>query len=1521
MDQTLKVSSPFDVAEKVRNFYSFLLDYKLLEKVRHCGKRIYTLCIWHARLNLKKTRHSVPPSDRTVQYMPKPFYIPADSIQVPEVPHFRQMIDNDDLPIMSAPRVCQLCGDGFLNFQQLCRHCDDKHGSWSEYRKRLFYLADYIPAVKEKEVSTKDEEAPAKDIPVFAQPLPKMRKRQQLANFTHHLTYSTPGDGGPPEPRRQEACAVCARKAWLESLFRTYLFKSCKSHCSVVETEENEEEEVDKDNDEEEVGDIVQSEQQKARVKKLLKDVEGKYYFGDPKEVNKLLSVEKYREAFPQIPLEELHASSVQHPDFLEYRWLLHTKRVPMLAREEADKLRLESKVDARELPVTAGVGDPNKCCWLCRDCRNSLCHEKDVRMPGPALANYMWGGREHPLFQDLNYAMRTLLGRGRPYLRKIILRGNGSQGESDAKESGLVGNSILLAQPTTGEIQATLPPPVDSLGDNMVVIFTRNREDVRKAKHLFVSRERFLQCAKIRKNVCYAYQDVTVDEAAAAQDLPEDGVPDVFVQEAYHMSEAQFFEPKLDGPASVRVPETGPSSCVDCVDADKEIEDDEARDGSELVDADKEAEEQNVDSTNETVLGLDEAHTDDPLRQLLCIQRQMQLLKEEGQQLLRRQAKMSSNGEEHPTGCCADSTDSLYVQVEAGKEQCKHYFLSLREMAKQLRDKWQMALEQATQDADRLTHGEDRDLQRTKKLAVLKAKEESIFKMTVIGTDHLDGSIQAAESSKIRDLVAEGSRLLSQKAETLSQKTFHTNDSLSGAGATVETLPVAEGEAKGLNVCAGKPLSIMSSMSWVYSFVEFFYGDCLPMQPDRPQQLSFDQVFRYLLEREELEYHLASDETRYRARPMSRWDSPMFVMLFASTLRSLNLLRAAKLKFLDGDKAKSFRNDLRALATAKAEDFQEILEYNKSKNSNSLLSLMQSPYVRQTNKPVFRALKNLLFETSTVPLTEGNKMKVRQQSFALSLYFGSLKLFITTNFADTYSPVILQLYDLTGIDQAEARTHFAEENLIGEARANLFDDNPEMPTLQSMHQLVTRHPTLQAHLFLLMEKLVITELLCIQGARIGRVNLQSLDNNPSFYEAEDDIASTGEPGLANFATSMIEPLEAQGRGFAHGHKKVTGLPAMQVNKLKQMFSNKEDDLQQFLTNMRNEVLRAAVSIQYDSATLPARQFGLNVAKEPFSEKQQMQSRMDGGLEVDEITVRPHLEIRETELKGHVRRERDSANKEGRGVRSEWSQLPLTGCQQAMMPNYRQRSAFGCMDKYKVDAYGATEDFSSSLEPQTFNRWVKFDDTTGKVGCFLMPDGKVASPEQLSEDAKMWAHSYANDARSLHIQNHTHNCSATCIKYAGEKQQTSLAADKVPACRFLFFHIVEVKMQENGREVTKRFLRRGKELVEHAYIASSNDRNEFGRPLLERTHPFMSSTSDLLQAALRCNADIQFMDRAVPADLEVLNEDEAVLAAAAAVAAVLPAVSTANESDGPPSQTSRILFGVKVSEVEIKGYG
>ena len=515
-------------------------------------------------------------------------------------------------------------------------------------------------------------------------------------------------------------------------------------------------------------------------------------------------------------------------------------------------------------------------------------------------------------------------------------------------------------------------------------------------------------------------------------------------------------------------------------------------------------------------------------------------------------------------------------------------------------------------------------------------------------GTDYLDPAVQAKEAQQIRNLVL-------QSVETQAPSTGSENTSVAN-----ERPAAAASPPKGLNVRSGKPLSTMSSLSWVHSFVEFLYGDCLPMQPGRLMQLSFEQVFRYLLEREELEYALASDATPYQARPMSRWDCPEFVMLFASTLRSLKLLRAAKLSFLDGEKSKAFRVDLKAIAESKAEDFEKVLEYNRSRNACSLLSALQSPQVRELNQPVHTALKSLLMQTATVPLTEGNKMKIRQQSFAMSYYFGSLKLFMTTNFADTYSPIIMQLYEMSATDGADDDAA-RQERRLGEVRTNLFRDNPEMPTLQRMHQLVARHPTLQANLFLLMEKLVITELLCIQGAFIGNIQLGSLEQLPSRYEVEDEYASNGEPGLANFATSMIEPLEAQGRGFAHGHKKITGVPSQSVKKLRNMFLKKDDDLKQYLNDLRDKVLHAASSIQYDSATASARQFQQEVLPEPFTPKQRMQSKLDGGLEADGTTHRRLIECRDAEPKGHVWRERECAQHEQRDYRSEWSEVPLTG--------------------------------------------------------------------------------------------------------------------------------------------------------------------------------------------------------------------------------------------------------------------
>ena len=58
------------------------------------------------------------------------------------------------------------------------------------------------------------------------------------------------------------------------------------------------------------------------------------------------------------------------------------------------------------------------------------------------------------------------------------------------------------------------------------------------------------------------------------------------------------------------------------------------------------------------------------------------------------------------------------------------------------------------------------------------------------------------------------------------------------------------------------------------------------------------------------------------------------------------------------------------------------------------------------------RALEHLLTTTSVVPLTEGNKMKLRHFGHALDVTFGPLKLFMTCNFADTYIPLTVILHD-----------------------------------------------------------------------------------------------------------------------------------------------------------------------------------------------------------------------------------------------------------------------------------------------------------------------------------------------------------------------------------------------------------------------------------------------------------------------------------------------------------------------------
>ena len=66
--------------------------------------------------------------------------------------------------------------------------------------------------------------------------------------------------------------------------------------------------------------------------------------------------------------------------------------------------------------------------------------------MPPQALANWNWGGREHPKYQNLSMATEILLGLGKLVARMVLLKPRSDTGEC---EKALAGNAILVAQPS----------------------------------------------------------------------------------------------------------------------------------------------------------------------------------------------------------------------------------------------------------------------------------------------------------------------------------------------------------------------------------------------------------------------------------------------------------------------------------------------------------------------------------------------------------------------------------------------------------------------------------------------------------------------------------------------------------------------------------------------------------------------------------------------------------------------------------------------------------------------------------------------------------------------------------------------------------------------------------------------------------------------------------------------------------------------------------------------------------------
>ena len=151
--------------------------------------------------------------------------------------------------------------------------------------------------------------------------------------------------------------------------------------------------------------------------------------------------------------------------------------------------------------------------------------------------------------------------------------------------------------------------------------------------------------------------------------------------------------------------------------------------------------------------------------------------------------------------------------------------------------------------------------------------------------------------------------------------------------------------------------------------------------------------------------------------------------------------------------------------------------------------------------------------------------------------------------------------------------------------------------------------------------------------------------------------------------------------------------------------------------SLREMLVATAQTVQYESAAEPGRQLGVEMPPEPFTARQQRQSRMDGGQEEDG-SIRSYVPLAPPVEQPHMAREERLASAQNRQPMvgaDAYRNLPITGALQASFPSYRRRSSFGNLC--------APESSDSAAAPQRGDRAMFRTNVDGQAIAALTADG------------------------------------------------------------------------------------------------------------------------------------------------------------------------------------------------------
>jgi len=1161
--------------------------------------------------------------------------------------------------------------------------------------------------------------------------------RRIVGAHATHQTHSAPGSGctnrskGPPaDVRSLGGCAVCARSFWVEDLHELHLFTAPTASCPSV--------------GEARAPSRVVPQADRAPGTRDVSPV-GPYRVKPhcAEKVNQLLDIRRYHGRFPKIPKHELFASSVQHPHVPEWRWLLHTHRVPHLC---ADAL-------GNYPPVPA-----------CRNCAYMLSADtpQKVAMPRYALADDNWIGRMPFSFTPggelLGDMTLKTLARGRMCVNKVIAEPE-RHAARNTKQGGLRGNSIAFPQAKLVLLQSEeLPAPPEEAARFMresvtIALAGAEKADLHKAKWAEIPRQDYMNAAQFSTAHSTAYDGMTVNGPRAEQLFAERGrTSEAVLEQAVPVLANTELKHRLEGPA-----ETGSAGCPH--------EQIAAIDGTTVEEC---SDEEGVDSTNAAL-----------------------------------------PDEEFP----------------------------------------QNVLPTMHFAADDLTSGDMDELQAIRKVHAELAE------------------LQKALADQVQQDVSEGAvarsrvRTLQHAVQGLLPATFTHGILQAGADAASAEMQTSSQPGDAYAVHTSKvPLSMYSGAQWSMCFPHCFpYGDGVFGLP-RAQSLTFQQWAHMLILREELSYEVRPDDLEsveswfapvslegaahvqavtvectclqctcacqpFQQPRQSRWgrDRELVCCLYDSW-RRMEQIRLAKAHV----RRSGYHEKLERICKASAEMVDAAMRCVGDRAS--VRDVLRSP---ECDPLLKEALAELMVFTTEVVGSDGARARLRHEQNGFGLAFGPSSGFLTPNFTDVRSPLVVLLHG-GGVQERY--------------EINLLDECPRMPCAREMLQLVAEDPVAQARYFILSMRLFCEHVL-------GSGPVDELLRHNGWLEGPafaDGFAASGCGGAFGMPAAFHGPIEEQARLSLHPHMLFWLISTTSEAWLRSILRRETKEAQDLLRGWQERVLAAVQSMQLDSAAVLPLLLSSDPSQEPppsstpFAEKQQQECRFDGGLEGDArdpTKGRPLVAVGEAYVDHHEQAYL-SMLPCGANIKSSYN-IPLTGAQQSRLPGYRK------------------------LQPLTG----------------FMP----ASDEERRHEAQLWKGAFAEDYRGCIAVGQMHNHRETCYKYVTDK-----AVKKAKHCRFQFCHFASVAVRQvvdgTSRVRDIIFARTGKDLVlprqpgqEAASavqldaaggpaalkptcdlgptVVTDDARGLLGRVMPIRWNPLEGSSNGPAQVSVRGNTDFQSMQR------------------------------------------------------------